>query len=180
MMLLCAAPALSAQPADTTMIARVAAQRRLDSIAEHFPAHASFREYDSEVLSRMSIFGRVPAAVTRRYAADLTQYLIVMDTAGYGIDLNTMDSAEARTAIQSIELVLYRDRLIKASVFFDESHGDLWERWYFDGSTCFLGTASPFDMLIQTNLDYTEFFPFADRLEQDSRMASTVSHESMK
>jgi hypothetical protein len=169
LLLMLHAAGLSAQIADTSMPAKVLMQRKLDSIADLFPTHASYRVYSPEELSQVRIFGRIPAAVTRKTSAGLTQYTITMDTAGYGINLNTMDSAEARTAIESIELVLYQNRLIKASVFYDESKGDLWEKWYFTGNYCFLGTASPFDMLIQTNLNYHEFLPLADGLEQEAQ-----------
>ena len=168
-LLLSIAYVLPAQIADTSMPAKVAQQKKLDSIAELFPVHASYRIYSPEALAQIRIFGRVPASVIRRSFDPLTQYIVMMDTSGYGINLNTMDSSEARTAIESIEMVLYHDTLIKASVFYDESKGDLWEKWYFNGNLCFLGTASPFDMLIQTNLDYSEFFPFASRLESAAK-----------
>lgn len=154
---------------DTSMAAKVAEQKKLDSLAALFPRYSNYMEYSPESLTRLRVLGRIPAAVTRRRADPLTLYVITMDTTGDGINLTTMDSVEARAAIESIEMVLYHDTLIRASVFYDENKGDLWEKYYFRGDFCFLGTALPFDMLVQTNLDFREFPVLAGKLEQAAK-----------
>jgi hypothetical protein len=155
------------QCADTSMMAKVVKQKRLDSIADLFPVrYYSYRDYDEAAMSQLTVFGRVPAGVTRRSSGALTMYVVTMDTAGYDINLSTMDSAQAKIAIESIEMVLYHDTLIKAAVYYDDNKGDLWEKWYFDDHTCFLGTALPFNILLQANLNFNEFPLLVDKIRK--------------
>ena len=139
---------------DSVMATRMRMERAIDSIADLFPKHSSYKDYPADYVSQLTVYGAVPTSVTRKNAGPLTIYIIAMDSAKEDMD------------IKSVELVLYRDTLVKASVFYDESHGDYWEKWYFHEQACFLSTASPFEILTQTKLDYTNFFALTERLEK--------------
>lgn len=121
--------------------------KRIDSLEKVTRACKRYSVCSIDTALIRSVMGEKIIKIQKLTCGKMTVFTLETSRTG-----NTM-------SIKSFDLLLYRNELIKATIFYNQDKKDFWESFYYrnKGTSPFSGEASPWDMSIQLDQKVEDF-----------------------